>query len=90
MDEARAVLARLERIEALERAGAAAPVLLGQLRELMRKATEWAERERDPRARDAAVALAEAERSVDEYPDDGLRRSHQPSVPSALAAAPFE
>jgi hypothetical protein len=90
MDEARAVLARLERIEALEREGAAAPALLGELRELVREATEWAERERDPRAREAAVALAEAERSVDEYPEDALRRSHRQPVPSALAAAPFE
>jgi hypothetical protein len=90
MDEARAVLARLERIEALEREGAAAPALLGELRELVREATEWAERERDPRAREAAAALAEAERSADEYPEDALRRSHQQSVPSALAAAPFE
>jgi len=60
MDEARAVLARLERIEALEREGAGASSLLVELRELVREASEWAERERDPRARAAAVALAEA------------------------------
>jgi hypothetical protein len=34
MEEARAVLARLERIEALEREGAGAPSLLAELREL--------------------------------------------------------
>jgi hypothetical protein len=60
MEEARAVLARLERIEALERDGVDAPSLLAELRELVGEATEWAERERDPRAREAAAALAEA------------------------------
>lgn len=54
------MLARLERIEALEREGAGATSLLAELRELVREATEWAERERDPRAREAAAALAEA------------------------------
>jgi hypothetical protein len=58
MEEARAVLARLERIEALEREGAAVPSLLVELRELVREAGEWADRERDPRAREAAAALA--------------------------------
>jgi hypothetical protein len=62
MDEARAVLARLERIEVLERAGAGVPTLLAELRELVREATEWAERERDPRALQAAAALAGAGR----------------------------
>jgi len=60
MEEARAVLARLERIEALEREGAGVPSLLAELRELVREATEWAERERDPRARAAAAALVAA------------------------------
>jgi len=57
MDEARAVLARLERIETLDRDGAAAPALLAELRELVREATEWAEVEGDPDARAAAEAL---------------------------------
>ncbi|MFZ0342723.1 MAG: hypothetical protein WAL31_10355 [Gaiellaceae bacterium] len=61
MDEARAVLARLERIEALEREGAGAPSLVAELRELVREAAEWAERERDPRALRAAAALAAAD-----------------------------
>ena len=52
------MLARLERIEALERRGAAVPSLLAELRELVREATEWAERERDPRALNAAATLA--------------------------------
>jgi hypothetical protein len=62
MEEARAVLARLERIEALEREGAAVPSLLAELRELISEATAWAERERDPRAIEAAKALDEARR----------------------------
>jgi hypothetical protein len=89
MEEARAVLARLERIEALEREGAAVPSLLAELRELVREASEWAERERDPRAREAAVALAEAERSG-ENPFPALHRSHEQPVPSASAAASIE
>lgn len=58
MDEARAVMARLERIEALDRAGAEPELLLAELRELAREAAVWAEREDDPRARAAAAALA--------------------------------
>ena len=57
MDEARAVLARLERIETLDRQGAAAPALLAELRELVREATEWADVEDDADARAAAEAL---------------------------------
>ena len=60
MEEARAVLARLERIEALEREGAGVTLLLAELRELIREASAWADREHDPRAQAAAVALAEA------------------------------
>ena len=60
MEEARAVLARLERIEALEREGAGVPALLAELRELVREAGVWAEREHDPRAQEAASALAAA------------------------------
>ena len=52
------MLARLERIEALDREGAGVPSLLAELRELVREAGEWAEREHDPRAREAAAALA--------------------------------
>jgi hypothetical protein len=63
MFEARAVLKRLERIEALEREGADARLLLPELQELVHEATAWADREHDPRARDAAAALAEARRS---------------------------
>ena len=41
MDEARAVLARLERIEALERAGSPASVLLDEVRALLVEAEDW-------------------------------------------------
>ena len=58
MDEARAVFARLERIEALDREGAAPELLLAELEALAREAAAWAEREGDARAREAAAALA--------------------------------
>jgi hypothetical protein len=59
MEEARAVLARLERIETLDRAQAEPSVLLGELRELVREVEIWAKREGDPRAEAAAQLLAE-------------------------------
>lgn len=59
MDEARAVLDRLDRIEQLERARAEPSVLLAELRELVVEAEAWARRERDPRAEAAVQALAD-------------------------------
>ena len=53
------MLARLERIEALDRAQAEPGVLLGELRELVREVEIWATRERDPRAEAAARLLAD-------------------------------
>jgi hypothetical protein len=47
VDEARAVLQRLERIEALEREGAAPETLLAEVRELLREGEVWLETERD-------------------------------------------
>ena len=58
MEEARAVLARLERIEALDRARGDPAAVLGELRELVREAEIWAKRERDPGAEAAAQLLA--------------------------------
>jgi len=58
MEEARAVLARLERIETLDRRHAEPTVLLEELRELVREVEIWAKRERDPRAEAAAQLLA--------------------------------
>ena len=53
------MIARLERIEALDRAHAEPGVLLDELRELVREVEIWAKRERDPRAEAAAQRLAE-------------------------------
>src|SRR5215475_4313228 len=47
MDEARAVIHRLERIEALEREGADPQLLLAEVRELLREGEEWVRAERD-------------------------------------------
>ena len=60
MDEARAVLERLERIEALDAAAAAPDELLAELRALVREAESWARRERDPEAQAAAARCADA------------------------------
>jgi hypothetical protein len=53
MDEARAVLARLDRIEELEREGAPPGALLEELRGLVQAAEAWAKLEGDDRARTA-------------------------------------
>ena len=53
VDEARAVLERLERIEALEHRGAPAGELLDELRALVREAEAWVRVEGDERAADA-------------------------------------
>ena len=50
MDEARAVINRLDRIEALERQGASPGVLFEELRGLVRDAEAWARLEADARA----------------------------------------
>ena len=63
MEEARTVLARLERIETLDRAHVEPSVLLDELRALVDEAEAWARRERDPRALAAAHVLAERERA---------------------------
>jgi hypothetical protein len=59
MEEARAVLERLERIEALDGANAEPAVVLDELRELVKEVEVWARRERDPRADAAAQLLAD-------------------------------
>jgi hypothetical protein len=58
MNEARAVLRRLDRIEALEREHAPRELLLAELRELAREAAVWAEREGDARAESAAAMIS--------------------------------
>ena len=47
MDEARAVLYRLKRIEALEREGAPVRSVLAEVHELLAEAEAWASTERD-------------------------------------------
>jgi hypothetical protein len=59
MDEAVAVLERLERIDALESEQASRVRVLGELRELVREAEEWARLEGDERARSAVAQLRE-------------------------------
>lgn len=60
MDEARAVMARLDRIEALEREGAPPGVLLEELRGLVQEAEAWARTEGGGRAKDAVERCAAA------------------------------
>ena len=68
MDEARAVLDRLGRIDALERAGAPAGELLDELRSLVQEAELWARREDSGAALDAVgrarSALEEVHQAV--------------------------
>lgn len=56
MDEARVVLRRLDRIDALDRADAPAGELLDELRALVRDAETWLRAEPEPRG--AVEALA--------------------------------
>ena len=64
MDEARAVIERLNRIEALEGEGAPATVLLAELRELVREAEAWVRTEGDERA-ELAVERCKAAMAAD-------------------------
>ena len=65
MDEARAVLSRLERIERLDRCGVPAPVLLYELRALVAEAEAWVQVEQGStdRAEGALERLRETVRS---------------------------
>lgn len=60
MEEAHALLARLERIETLDRANAPPELLLPELQALVHEAEAWARRERDPDAEAAAADCASA------------------------------
>ena len=63
MDEARTVLRRLRRIEALEREGASARWLLAEVRALIEEAEAWVEAE-GPGADLAAAALGRCRDSL--------------------------
>jgi hypothetical protein len=60
MEEAAAVLERLERVEKLQREGAPAAVLLDELRALLREAGEWARVEGGAEGESAVDGLREA------------------------------
>jgi Asp-tRNA(Asn)/Glu-tRNA(Gln) amidotransferase C subunit len=63
MDEAHAVMQRLERIEALDRERARPETLIAELRELVREAEEWVRAEGEPER--AAAALDKCKESLD-------------------------
>ena len=67
MEEARAVLARLERIEALDRAGTPAEVMLSELRALVVEAETWARAEPAPKP-DADGAIERLREAVQRRP----------------------
>jgi hypothetical protein len=60
VDEARAVIDRLDRIEVLEREGAPPGVLLDELRGLVQAAEEWVRLEGGDRAKDVVERCASA------------------------------
>jgi Tfp pilus assembly protein PilX len=72
VDEARTVLARLERIEALERDGAPGTMLLEEVRSLLREAEEWVRAE--PAGTDLARAAVERCREALEDVEIGTGR----------------
>ena len=55
MEEAHAVMQRLERIEALDRERARPETLIAELRELVREAEQWVRAEGEPERAVAAV-----------------------------------
>ncbi|HEX2293323.1 MAG TPA: hypothetical protein VHH55_08415 [Gaiellaceae bacterium] len=63
MDEARAVLRRLDRIEQLDRDDAPTGVLLDELRRLLRDGEAWLRAEPEPHG--AVEALAGCRRALD-------------------------
>lgn len=72
MDEARRVIARLGRIEALRAAGAEPRTLLSELRELVREGQEWASAEGQA-AGAARAALGSLDHALAEGPNDEPR-----------------
>ena len=70
MDEARAVLDRLDRIEALDRGAAPPGELLDELRDLLREAETWLRTEPDPRG--AVEALAGCRQALDTERREGM------------------
>jgi hypothetical protein len=76
VEQARAVLERLERIEALKRDEAPAGVLLDEVRALLTEAEAWAEADRaDGRAANALDACREALAAGEQAADGALTRA---------------
>ena len=67
MDEARAVLERLTRIELLDREGASPPHLLAEVRALLTEAEAWVRAERRG-TEDAEDALERCRRALERRP----------------------
>ena len=84
MDEARAVIHRLERIEALEREGAVPELMLAEVRELLREGEEWVRAERE--GTDAAAEALDRCRLAQ---DRGSACSAAEEVVPALPAGPL-
>ena len=61
MDEARRILDRLERIDALRRDGAPAPDLLAEVRNLLAEGERWLAAEKPEDVERARAALAECQ-----------------------------
>ena len=61
MDEARQILERLERIDALRRSGAPATDLLAEVRSLLAEGERWLAAEKPDGAERARAALADCE-----------------------------
>jgi len=76
MDEARAVLSRLDRIESLDREAAPAGELLEELRDLLREAETWLRAEPDPHG--AVEALAGCRHALGTRTQEGMPLASQP------------
>jgi hypothetical protein len=76
MEEARAVLDRLDRIESLDREAAPAGELLEELRDLLREAETWLRAEPDPHG--AVEALASCRQALDTQPREGMILASRP------------
>jgi hypothetical protein len=70
MDEARRVIARLERIERLRGDGAPAAILLGEVRALLADGERWLATERPEGLEDARVALERCRHGLSTSPGE--------------------
>jgi hypothetical protein len=75
MDEARQVIERLERIDALRREGAPASDLLAEVRGLLVEGERWLAAEKPDGVERARVALADCRASLAPEPEGVMPRS---------------